>query len=415
MAGIRSASATASESSCAPHSIPASRMRARGDDRSRRRSRPCVTGSQSPPSSSSTATGRRSKRMQPVRASCPSRTNTTVCSPRRSIGGRGIASALPLGDRDRHRRVHLGLEQRGRGCRCVQRTFAVRVVGIERPETQSTTPSKMRLGIGDHAHAARGALLDARRDPSRRRRRATQTRSSSPMVNSSTALPPRVLPLHFHARASRCARSPRRRSARAACTPASTASAPPPREEAAPSAARATARPWPSGSCPAAASKSFCDAGVRVEQLLLALEVVLGGGRNRPAPWPDRENALPTSGDSMAASGAPFFTRWPGCASMRTTRPVTGENTCDTRRSSKVTLPLVDHRAADVLIGDRPRPSSLAFLTCCCVSHASPAGGCGWRRRVASAWPPAARGERRTKIATWRLIVTPSRPPLRAG
>ena len=50
---------------------------------------------------------------------------------------------------------------------------------------------------------------------------------------------------------------------------------------------------------------------------------------------------MPTSGDWMAQSAAPFFTRAPGSARMRDTRPVTGEKTCATRRSSNVTLPLV--------------------------------------------------------------------------
>ena len=37
--------------------------------------------------------------------------------------------------------------------------------------------------------------------------------------------------------------------------------------------------------------------------------------------------ALPMSGDSMAASASPFFTRSPSCATIFTTRPVTGEKT----------------------------------------------------------------------------------------
>ncbi len=37
--------------------------------------------------------------------------------------------------------------------------------------------------------------------------------------------------------------------------------------------------------------------------------------------------AVPMSGDSMTASGAPLVTRWPSCPTMLTTRPVTGENT----------------------------------------------------------------------------------------
>ena len=81
------------------------------------------------------------------------------------------------------------------------------------------------------------------------------------------------------------------------------------------------------------------------------------------------------SGDWMAASGLPFFRRAPGSARMRETRPVTGEKTCATRRSSKVTLPLVTTSlpTAWVATGSMFRWAS---ATCCSVSQTSPFGGC---------------------------------------
>ena len=53
------------------------------------------------------------------------------------------------------------------------------------------------------------------------------------------------------------------------------------------------------------------------------------------------DTACPMSGDWMAASGCPFFTRSPSLAKTAVTRPFTGEYTWATLRSSNVTRPLV--------------------------------------------------------------------------
>ena len=85
--------------------------------------------------------------------------------------------------------------------------------------------------------------------------------------------------------------------------------------------------------------------------------------------------ALPTSGDSIVASGAPLRTRWPGSARIRLMRPVTGENTCATRRSSKATLPLVTI-SLPTGWGATGSIWTLASRTCCSVSQTSSFGGC---------------------------------------
>ena len=136
---------------------------------------------------------------------------------------------------------------------------------------------------------------------------------------------------------------------------------------------------------------------MRLEELLLAAEVVLGGDQIGLG-LAESAKALPTSGDSMIASAAPFFTRSPGSARMRFTRPVTGEKMCATRRSSNETLPLVtislptacsaDRLDLDLGVADLlRRQPDLAF----------------GRRRRARWWRPARSGSRPSGAAAAAL------------
>ncbi len=78
----------------------------------------------------------------------------------------------------------------------------------------------------------------------------------------------------------------------------------------------------------------------------------------------------------MVASASPFFTCWPSCAEMAVTRPVAGEKTWATCRSSKVTRPLVTMAPPT---GRSPTATvvSLASSDCRTVTHTSPGGGVG--------------------------------------
>jgi hypothetical protein len=94
------------------------------------------------------------------------------------------------------------------------------------------------------------------------------------------------------------------------------------------------------------------------------------------------ENALPTSGDSMTAKMSPRLTRWPGCASILTTRPVTGLITCETFRSSKVTRPLVTTKPPTGC-GASGSTCNFAAATWSGHSQTSPDGGSAIRACVA--------------------------------
>ena len=89
------------------------------------------------------------------------------------------------------------------------------------------------------------------------------------------------------------------------------------------------------------------------------------------------------SGDSRTASTSPFFTRWPTFASMRVTRPETGENTWFTWASSKAILPLVT-MTSSTSCSSSGSTLSFASAICASVSQTSPSGASARASAVAA-------------------------------
>ncbi len=81
------------------------------------------------------------------------------------------------------------------------------------------------------------------------------------------------------------------------------------------------------------------------------------------------------SGESTVASASPFFTWEPSCAVIWVTRPVTGENTWSTCRSSYEILPLVTTSVLTSWELVTSAETSLASATCWGVTQTSLAGG----------------------------------------
>ena len=73
---------------------------------------------------------------------------------------------------------------------------------------------------------------------------------------------------------------------------------------------------------------------------------------------------------------------------MRDTRPVTGEKTCATRRSSNVTLPLVTTSLPTAWM-----PTGWTVMcpsiSCCSVTQTSPFGGCAAAGSVGAVLQPS--------------------------
>ena len=201
----------------------------------------------------------------------------------------------------------------------------------------------------------------------------TQTESSSPTVNSSTAVPPEYCP---------CTSAPGF-TLRAMTSPSigarsvnscETASAAPLAKQ-----ARLRLRALHLGlGLPVVVLGRLevaLRAGVRIVELLLAAKVMLRGDQIGLGLAEVGEGVADVGRFDGRQRGPPSSSARPGRPGCASPGPVTGEKMCATRRSSNETLPLVTISL--------PTPCSatgstwtLASRTCCDVSQTSPSGGC---------------------------------------
>src|SRR5437588_94235 len=162
-----------------------------------------------------------------------------------------------------------------------------------------------------------------------------QTWSRSPTVNSSGELPPEDCPAtSIPGVTVRATTSPSIGARRV--TACETPPAPPWKSRARWRARASSAAARSRAAC--AASSSRCAAACASNSSRWRRSSRSAACRSASA-LPTSAAATPTSGDSSVTSGAPFLTRWPSCASMWLTRPVTGEKTWATCESSKAMRP----------------------------------------------------------------------------
>ena len=135
-------------------------------------------------------------------------------------------------------------------------------------------------------------------------------------------------------------------------------------------------------------------AGVRVVELLLAAGSRARRRSARPGPCRDRRRRCRRRATRWSPARPPSSPARPGRPGCATTRPVTGEKTCATRRSSKVTLPLVT-----IVVADRVHADRLDLRPWRRVNLLRGQPDLALRRlRRARWWPPARSGSRRRRL-----------------